>query len=73
MLYRQGQNDEALIQLERAYEQFRDPEVASHIVEVLWALDRRDDATTILENAELLFPDNELLQSVRERFVPDTP
>lgn len=73
VLFRQGQNAEALIHLERAYERFRDPEVASHIIEVLWALDRRDDAVTLLENAELLFPDNELLESVRERLVPDTP
>ena len=73
VLYRQGQNDEALIQLERAYKRFRDPEVASHIVEVLWALDRHADAETTLENAELLFPDNGLLKSVRERLLPNTP
>ena len=73
VLYRQGQNEEALIHLERAYAQLRDPEVASHIVEVLWALGRHDDAKTILENAELLFPENELLTSVRKRLLPDTP
>ena len=73
VLSRQGQNDEALIHLERAYERFRDPEVASHIIEVLWALDRHDDAETTLDKAELLFPDSELLQSVRERLLPDTP
>ena len=73
VLYRQGQNDEALAQLERAYERLRDPEVASHIVEVLWALERHDDAETTLENAELLFPENRLLKSVRERLLPDTP
>jgi tetratricopeptide (TPR) repeat protein len=73
VLYRQGKNDEALVQLERAYERLRDPEVASHIVQVLWALERHDDAETMLEDAELLFPDNELLKSVRERLLPDTP
>ncbi len=73
VLYRQGQNEEALMHLERAYELFRDPEVASHIVEVLWALERHDDAMTTLETAELLFPDNDLLNSARKRFVPDTP
>ena len=73
VLYRQGKNDEALVQLERAYEDFRDPEVASHLVDVLWALDRRDDARTTLENAELLFPDSELLNSARERLFPETP
>jgi len=73
VLYRQGKNDEALVQLERAYERLRDPEVASHIVEVLWALERHDDAKTTLENAELMYPDNRLLKSVRERLLPDTP
>ena len=73
VFYRQGQHDEALIQLERAYERLRDPEVASHIVEVLWALERHDDAETTLANAELLFPDNGLLKSVRERLLSDTP
>jgi tetratricopeptide (TPR) repeat protein len=73
VLYRQGHNDEALVHLERAYERYRDPEVASHIVEVLWTLERHDDAKTVLEGAELLFPDDKLLKSVRERFLPDTP
>lgn len=73
VLYRQGKNEEALVQLERAYEDFRDPEVASHLVDVLWALDRHDDARTTLENAELLFPDSELLKSARERLFPETP
>ena len=73
VLHRQGQHDEALIHLERAYERFRDPEVASHIVEVLWALERHDDAETTLENAELLYPDNKILKSVRERLLLDTP
>jgi tetratricopeptide (TPR) repeat protein len=73
VLHRQGQHDEALIHLERAYEQFRDPEVASHLVEVLWALDRREDAITTLENAELLFPDNELLESIRKRIITESP
>jgi len=73
VLFRQGEYSEALIQLELAYEQFRDPEVASHIVEVLWALERHDDAITTLENAELLFPDNQLLEGLRERLVAESP
>lgn len=73
VLYRQGEYEEALVHLETAYEQFRDPEVASHIIEVLWALDRRVDALRILEDAELLFPDDKLLASVRERLVSAAP
>ena len=73
VLYRQGRNDEALHHLERAYELLRDPEVASHIVEVLMTLDRHDEARTVLEKAELLFPDNELLKNVRERLLISKP
>jgi tetratricopeptide (TPR) repeat protein len=73
VLYRQGNNDEALVHLERAYELFRDPEVASHIVEVLWALDRQDEARSRLEDAELLFPENDFLKDVRERLLTGKP
>ena len=73
MLHKQGKNDEALEYLEKAYDKLRDPEVAAHIVEVLWALDRRDEAATALEDAELLFPDSELLQIVRDRLMPEAP
>ena len=73
VLYRQGQYDEALVQLERAYELFRDPEVAAHIVEVLWALERQDEARSRLEEAELEFPDNEFLKNVRERLDSNKP
>jgi tetratricopeptide (TPR) repeat protein len=73
VLHKQGKNDEALEYLEKAYDKLRDPEVAAHIVEVLWALDRRDEAATALEDAELLFPDSELLQIVRDRLMPEAP
>ena len=69
VLYRQGRSEEALGYLEEAYEKFRDPEVAGHIVEVLWALGRRDEANATLEEAETLFPESELLKDVRERLI----
>ena len=70
VLYRQGEYDEALKQLQRAYEMLKDPEVASHIVEVLSKLGRDDEARQALADAELLFPDNELLKGTRERVFP---
>jgi tetratricopeptide (TPR) repeat protein len=70
VLYRQGEYDDALKQLERAYEMLKDPEVASHIVEVLVKLGRDEDARQALADAEVLFPDNELLQGTRERIFP---
>lgn len=73
VLYRLGDYEEALEQLERAYAELKDPEVAAHIVEVLWKLDRLEEARTVLEEAEVLFPDNRLLADVRERVFPEEP
>ena len=73
VLYRQGHYEDALGYLETAYEKLRDSEVAAHIVEVLWMLERHDEAVKALEDAELIFPDDELLQQVRERFLPESP
>jgi len=71
VLYRLGEYDKALAELMRAYEMLKDPEVASHIVEVLSKLGRHDEARQALADAEALFPDNELLQRTRERIFPD--
>jgi tetratricopeptide (TPR) repeat protein len=71
ILYRQGELDEALLQLEKAYDLLRDPEVAAHIIEVLWKLDREDDALLALEEAELIFPESDILESIRGRAFPD--
>ncbi|MEM8681994.1 MAG: tetratricopeptide repeat protein, partial [Pseudomonadota bacterium] len=65
------QPEAALVELERAYAAFDDPEVAAHIVEVLHTLDRSDEAMTMLEAAEEKDPDNELLDAVRKRLFPD--
>jgi tetratricopeptide (TPR) repeat protein len=71
VLYRQGQLDEALSELKRAYGILKDPEVAAHIVEVLWKLGRTEEAKKTLQDAERSFPENELLERVRERAFPD--
>ena len=73
VLYRQGEHEQALVELKRAYESLKDPEVAAHIVEVLWKLERLDEAKDVLEDAEVLFPENELLENVRELVFPESP
>ncbi len=73
VLFKLGHYDEALVQLERAYEGMQDHEVAAHIVEALDALDRRDEALEFLEAAEALTPDSHLLEDVRKRLFPDEP
>ena len=48
-------------------ERLDDPEVASHIVEVLIALNRKEEALEFLAAAEEKSPENPMLQDVRER------
>ncbi len=73
MLYKLGHHEEALVELQRAYEGLEDAEVAAHIVEVLAVLDRRDEALEFLVEAEEKDPDSPLLQDVRERMFPEAP
>ena len=71
VLFKLGRHEEALVELQRAYEGFDDHEVAAHIVEVLVALERRDEALEFLQAAEEKTPDSELLEDVRTRLFPD--
>ena len=71
VLYRLGENERALKELQRAYLILKDAEVASHIVEVLGSLERLEEASQVLEEAELLNPDSALLRDIRERVFPE--
>jgi tetratricopeptide (TPR) repeat protein len=73
VLYKLGQHEEGLAELQRAYESMDDAEVASHLVEVLAELERHDEALELLESAEKLDPDSELLIDVRSRYFPEAP
>ncbi len=73
VLFKLGRHTEALKELQRAYAGFDDPEVAAHIVEVLVALDRDEEALELLESATQKTPDSPLLDDVRNRLFPDTP
>lgn len=65
--FRQGDKAGALSYLERAYGLRADPEIAAHLGEVLWLLDRRDDAGRVLDEALSAHPDNKSLRTVTER------
>lgn len=73
VLFRRGEYEAALKELQNAYELFPDPEVAAHLVEVLTALDRRDEALELLAAAELKEPGSEHLEDVRERLFSEAP
>ena len=71
VLYRKGEYDAALAELERAYEILEDPEVAAHVIEVLWKMERTDEAMERLVEAEERWPESPLLENVRNRIAPD--
>ena len=66
--FRRGDVKGGLETLERAYKIRPDPEIAAHIGEVLWALDRREEANRVWREAQAKFPDNSALREVIERF-----
>lgn len=68
--FRQNDPEQALVHLERAYAIQPDPEIAAHLGEVLWSLDRRDEAMRIWQDALQRNPDNEALGETIRRFHP---
>jgi tetratricopeptide (TPR) repeat protein len=68
--YRQGRLPEALTTLENAYRIKADPEIASHLAEVLWMLERRDEARRVLLEARKRNPDSAVLNAAIEKFQP---
>jgi Flp pilus assembly protein TadD len=68
VLYRLKDFPGALDYLQRAYRQQADGEIAAHLGEVLWSLDRRDDALHTWRDAAKSNPDNEVLRDVIQRF-----
>ncbi len=73
VLYRQGKLEDALVHLQKAYDLFKDPEVAAHIAEVLFELDRDTEAKAVLLEAETRFGENDLLEGIRRRYLAETP
>ena len=73
VLFKLGRYEEALVELERAYDGMQDHEVAAHIIETLVALGRKDEAMEWLLKAEEKTPDSPLLKDVRDRLFTDDP
>ncbi len=73
VLFKLDRLDESLVDLKRAYAAFDDHEVAAHLIEVLVALGRQDEALALLAEAEEKQPESTLLADVRARLFPETP
>ncbi len=68
--FRLGNIDESLKLLRRAYQLYPDPEIAAHLIEVLWSMDEKNEAQQIWEQALEQNPDSDLLKAVMERLNP---
>ena len=68
LLYRQGKLDKAYEYLQAAYATQADAEIASHLGEVLWKMNRQDEANQIWEDALKNNPNNEVLLSTIKKF-----
>lgn len=65
--FRADNKEEALRLLQGAFKERPDPEIAAHLGEVLWALDRPAEATQIFREGLKLNPDNETLKATIQR------
>ena len=70
VLYRQGALDEALSYLRQAYAVRPDPEIASHLAEVLWASGDQPGAERVLKEVIDKNPGNETLMKTIKRLKP---
>jgi Flp pilus assembly protein TadD len=65
--YKLGRFDKAFKNIARAYERFPDPEVASHMGEILWALNRREEALSVWNQALEINPNSAIILEAMER------
>lgn len=68
--YRKGELDAAVKTLQAAYSLKPDPEIAAHLGEVLWHLERRDEARGIWQAAHRLHPEHPALNATIQKFQP---
>ncbi|WP_372970882.1 tetratricopeptide repeat protein [Marinobacter sp.] len=67
VLYQQGETEQALEYLSRAWEAYADPEVAAHLGEVLWQTGEQEQARIIWEEGFEQDPDHPILIETVER------
>ena len=66
--YRMGNYEQSIKHLRRANELSKDPEIAAHLGEVLWANGQKDEAAQIWENSLKDHPDEKVLIDVMRQF-----
>ncbi len=67
VLFRQGELEQALGHLKRAYALRPDAEIAAHLAEVLWAMGRQPEAEVLLKDAGEKHPGSDILLKTIQR------
>jgi tetratricopeptide (TPR) repeat protein len=70
VLYRMGKYSESIEYLRKAQAKQNDPDIVTHLGEVLWVSGDKEAAKTVWEKALKDFPENEKLREVVQRFMP---
>jgi len=70
VMFKLGDMPAALEYLQRAYRIKPDAEIAAHLGEVLWLMDRRDEAQQTWSDAARRHPRNDVLNAVRKKYQP---
>ena len=66
-MFRQGQLKKSVEYLQKAYDQEQEAEIAGHLVEVLWGLERKDEARDVYREALQKFNDDEYLLRLKQQ------
>jgi tetratricopeptide (TPR) repeat protein len=69
LYYRQGKIDKAEKQLKKAYEANNDPEIASHLIEVLSKKGNKEEAMVIFKEMIEQFPNDDQLKRVKKKII----
>jgi tetratricopeptide (TPR) repeat protein len=69
VLYRLGRLEESVVYLERAWAMDKNPEIGAHLAEVLFFLDRRDEAMVLMEALLNDHPDDAIVIETRDRLM----
>lgn len=69
--YKQGSYEDALVNIRRAFAAFPDPEVASHLGEILWAMGRETEAMEVWETALETSPESPIVREAMGRLIPE--
>ena len=67
LYFKQGKNKDAASLLMSAYEITEDPEIATHLIEVLLTQGQKKEATAFLSKVMEQYPNDELLKSIKKK------